>query len=93
MALEVQLITKDNPEQPEKTLVDGIHTVIFVADDGNTDAVNIAAAEAAVQAAGHAIPDGYFDTLERLGPPTTGIATTDQDIIVILPRASTRVIA
>ena len=93
MVASIFLVQKANAESPNLTIVDDIHAVIINADDASTDAVNIAEAEATVQAAGHPIPDGYFDTIQQLGVPTGGIMTTDEDAIIILRRTTTEVIA
>lgn len=45
-----------------KALVDGIDTVFINDDDLDSEATVLADAQAAVLAAGHAIPDNYFDS-------------------------------
>lgn len=93
MVAALYLVSKANPENPNLTLVDGIHACIVNADDGGSSAVTIAEAEATLQGAGYPVPDGYFDTVEQLGVPTGGIMTTDEDLILIRNRDRVDVIA
>lgn len=86
MVAQVYLVTKAGADGPEKTNVDDIHACLINADDGGTDADTIVDAETKLQAAGHPIPDGYFDTVQLIGPPTAGIMTTDLDVVLFLRR-------
>ena len=93
MAAQIYLLTKANADVPSATYIDDIHACIINSDDGGADAVKIAEAEALIRTAGHPVPDPYFDTVQLLGPPTAGIMTTDEDMILILRRGTTEVIA
>ena len=93
MAAQIYLITKASSDAPNQTYIDDIHAAIINSDDGSADSVKIAELEAVVQGLGHPIPDGYFDTVQLLGPPTAGIMTTDEDAILLLRRTKTESIA
>lgn len=93
MAAQVYLVTKANADKPSLTIIDDIHAALINSDDGGSDAVKIAELEAVIQANGHPIPSGYFDTVQLIGPPTAGVMTTDEDVILILRRTKTEVIA
>lgn len=88
MAASMVLITKSNPEQPEKRLINGIHAVVINTDDAGSDAVMIAEAEAVLVANGHPVPSGYFDTVTKLAD-----LGTDEDTVIIEPRNQTFIIA
>lgn len=93
MAAQLYLVTIAESDSPNKQMVDRINACIVNADDGGTAADTIVDAETVMQAAGIAIPDGYFDTVQLLGPPTAGIMTTDLDVIVLRDRGKTELIA
>jgi len=93
MAAQIYLLTKAEATHPEKTIIDDIHACIINSDDGGADSVKIAEAVAVIQGLGHPIPDGYFDTVQLLGPPTAGVMTTDEDTILILRRHTEESIA
>ncbi len=93
MAAQIYLVTKAQSQQPEQTLIDGIYAMLINADDGSSDAVNIAEAVATAVAAGHPLHSGYFDTIQLIGPPTLGIMTTNEDAILFLPRSKVEIIA
>ncbi len=93
MVAQIYLITRASSDKPNLTNVDDIHACIINSDDGGADSVKIAEAEAVVQGLGHPIPGGYFDTVQLLGPPTAGIMTTDEDLILLLRRTKEEVIA
>lgn len=93
MAAQIYLISKAESQKPVRKLIDQVHAVIVNSDDGGSDAVKIAEAIASANALGFKLPSGYFDTVELLGPPTAGIMTTDEDIIVLTDRGTTRAIA
>lgn len=93
MAAQIYLISKAESQKPVRALIDQVHAVIANSDDGGTDAVIIAEAVASAQALGFNLPADYFDTVEILGPPTAGIMTTDEDIIVLTDRSQARQIA
>lgn len=86
MVAQLYLVTKANADVPSATYVDDIHACIVNSDDGGTAADTIVDAETVIQANGHPIPDGYFDTVQLLGPPTAGIMTTDLDTVLVLRR-------
>jgi len=88
MAEALYLITKTSPGGPEKTLIDGIHSCLINSDNGGSDATKIAEAEAKIQAAGHAIPSGYFDTVTAIADLSAGPLDTDEDVLLILPRST-----
>jgi len=85
MVAAVYILRKDG----NQATVDGIVGAIVNADDGGSEAVTIAEAIATAQAAGHALPDGYFTsalaTLTDLG--------TDEDAVFFTDRGRTEVIA
>ncbi len=93
MAAQIYLITKVDAVDPVQTYVNDIYACLINSDDGSADAVKIAEAEAVIQGLGHPIPDGYLDTVELVGPPTAGIMTTDEDVILFLRRSTDRAIA
>jgi hypothetical protein len=93
MAAALYYVTKSDAGNPAHTYIDDIRGAIVNADDGGSDAVTIAEAIATAVAAGHPLPDGYFDTVELLGLPTGGIMDTDEDAIILTRRGDTRVIA
>ena len=93
MAAQIYLITKAGADAPEKTNVDDIHACIMNLDDGDAESVHVEEAVTAVEALGHPVGTGYFTTEQLLGPPTAGIMTTDQDIILILRRTKEEAIA
>lgn len=93
MAAQLYLVTKSGSEAPSSTLINGIHAMIVNADDGGSAATTIAEAVATAQAAGHPLNDTYFDTVELLGPPTSGIMDTDEDALIFINRTIQRVIA
>lgn len=93
MAAQLYLVQKANADSPSETVINDLHCMIINADDGSTDAVNIAEAVATAREAGHPIPDGYFDTIQQIGAPTGGIMDTNEDAIIILRRTTTEVIA
>jgi hypothetical protein len=93
MAAGIFLVSKAGSEDPNQTYVNNIHAAIVNADDGDTDATIIAEAVAAAVGLGHPLRDEYFDTVEQLGVPTSGIMTTDLDAIVLLTRGTDREIA
>lgn len=64
-------------------IIDGIEVVVINNDNLDSEAVTITGAEAALVAAGHAIPTGYFDTAV-LGLAATQL-DTDQDLIAMGP--------
>jgi hypothetical protein len=93
LAAALYLVTIANSHQPNKQLVNRVIGAIVNADDGGTSADTIVDAETAIQAAGIAIPDGYFNTVQLLGLPTGGVMTTDTDVIVLHDRGKTESIA
>jgi hypothetical protein len=93
MAAAIYLVTKAESEKPVYKSINDVHAMIVNADDGGSDADTIAEAIAAAVGLGHKLPDGYFDTVEKLGVETGGIITTDLDAIVLLRRGTDREIA
>jgi hypothetical protein len=59
MVEELTLIQKSNVGGEE--VIDGIYAVLINADDAQTDAQTAAEAVAQLIAAGHPVPDTYFD--------------------------------
>ena len=92
MAAQIYLLTIAESDSPNKQIVDEIYACLVNSDDGGSDAVKIAEAEAVIQAA-HAIPDGYFDTVQLIGPETGGVMDTDEDVILLRGRGKTEFIA
>jgi len=88
MAEALYLVTKSASNDPSATLIDGIHAVLINSDDGGSDAQIITEAETAVQGHGHAIPDGYFDTVSAVGDLTSGPLPDDTDIMIFHPRTT-----
>lgn len=93
MALQLYLVSKSGSEAPSSTLINGLHAMVVNADDGGAASVTIAEAIATANAMGHPLHDGYFDTVELLGPPTAGIMTTDGDALILRTRGIERSIA
>lgn len=93
MAAGIFYVSKLNAANPTYKYINDVHAMIVNADDGDSDAVIIAEAITAGVALGHKLPDGYFNTVEQLGVPTSGIMTTDLDAIVLLRRGTDREIA
>ena len=93
MAAQIYLYTKLNADNPALTNVDDIHAVIMNQADTESAADRLIAAVVAVEALGHPVGSGYFDTEQLLGPPTAGIMTTDLDTILILRRTKEEAIA
>jgi hypothetical protein len=93
MAAQIYLVTKSGADAPSSTLINGIFAMIVNADDGSAASVTIAEAIATANAKGHPLHDGYFDTVEKLGPPTGGIMTTDEDALIFVNRGIVRDIA
>ena len=93
MAAAIYLLTRGSAYQPEKLIINDIHAMIVNADDGDNDAAKIAEGVATAVAAGHPLPTGYFDTVQKLGVETGGVMTTDEDAIILLRRSKTEVIA
>jgi len=70
--------------KPPHTLVDGIDVVFINNDDLDNEATTIADAQAAVLAAGHAIPANYFTSAAlALG---VGNLDTDGDCVIAKDR-------
>lgn len=82
MAAALYLVSKGSPENPDNTIINGVHAMVVNADDGGSDAVIIAEAEATAVAQGHPLPSGYFDTVQLLGVPTGGIIATDEEAVI-----------
>tara|TARA_R110000824_G_scaffold396286_2_gene597651 strand:- start:327 stop:608 length:282 start_codon:yes stop_codon:yes gene_type:complete len=81
MAETLFLVNKGS--QVGATFVNEINACLINSDDGDTDAVVIAAAEAQCVAAGHAVPGGYFDTVLDIGAaPGTGALGDDDDCYI-----------
>ncbi len=93
MAAAIYLVTRAGAESPETMIINDLWAMIINADDGDADAVKIAEAVATAVAAGHPLPTGYFDTVQKLGVETGGIMDTDEDAIILLRRSKTEVIA
>lgn len=90
MAAQIYLISKADAEEPSDTYYNDVHVCLINSDDGAADSVKIAEAIAQARVLGHPLPDGYFDTVELIGPPTAGIMSTDEDCIVFLRRGDDR---
>lgn len=91
MVAQVYLVKVDNPEDPVKTLIDGIHVVLTNADDGDSEATIIAEVVATANANGIPLPDGYFDTAEQFN--TTAGFDADEDAMFVAHRRRVDVIA
>lgn len=86
MAEGLFLVYKSNAADPSAQLVDGIHAVLVNSDDGSTTAEIIADAIASCVAGGHALPSGYFDTVNNIDSMSAGLLPTDLDVCIFLPR-------
>ena len=64
MAIVANILTK-SVSGGQNDIINGIYGMVFATDTvtNNTDALVIAAAVAALVAAGHPVPDSYFDTV------------------------------
>ena len=91
MAAALHLVTRtDQGVNDDRNLV---REVIFNKDDGDTAAVIIQAAVDAMNLAtpvdadaAKAYPDGYFDTVNKIGLTPSGVLATDLDILAFAPR-------
>lgn len=79
MAAAIWIVRKSTTNKAET--IDGIETVIINNDSLDNEATTIAGAEAALQAAGYDIPDGYFDTAALA--LAAGQLDTDQDLVAM----------
>lgn len=61
----------------KQDIIDGIETVVVNNDDGDSEAVTLAAVEAALVALGHPVPSGYFDSADL----ALTDMSTDMDLI------------
>lgn len=74
MAAAIWYVRKTNSETPSTTLIDGIHSAITNADDGDSEATVIAEVETTM-----GLPAGYFDSaVLALG---VGNLDADQDAV------------
>ena len=79
MAAAIWIVRRSTDNRTD--VIDGIETVVINNDDLDNEATTIAGAEAALQAAGYAIPDGYFDSADLA--LAAGQLDTDQDLIAM----------
>jgi len=81
MVATVFIVRKDVADK--ETIIDGITTVVINSDSADTEAAVLTATEAALVAAGHAIPTGYFNTADQWN--AAGQIDTDDDMLIFGP--------
>ena len=89
MAEALYLVTRTDAARRMGT-INGINAVLINADDGGNDAATIADAVAQCVAGGHAIPTGYFDTVDEVGDLTSGSHKDDLDCTIFLAEGKTQ---
>jgi len=67
----------------KETIINGITTVIVNEDSLDSEATVLAATEAALVAAGHPIPTGYFNSADQWN--VAGQIDTDEDKLIFGP--------
>lgn len=85
MAAALYLVKKAS----DQTLVNGIDQVLINNDDADADALILTNTTAALQAAGQAVPDNYFDTVTAV----SAIAYLDAEFDYIAIKTISEVVA
>lgn len=67
----------------KETIIDGITTVVINSDSVDSEATVLTATEAALVAAGHPIPTGYFNSADQWN--AAGQIDTDEDLLIFGP--------
>ena len=80
MAEAIYLVTRRH--NLGQGLVNGLFAAVVNSDDGGSDAVKLAEADARAVAAGHAITSPYFDTVVGVIGTSTGLVADDTDAIL-----------
>lgn len=81
MAEAIYLVQKN--AGPGQHVVNGLFAALINADNGGTDAVIMAAADAQAVAAGHAIPSPYFDVAPVLITAASGALNDNHDCFLM----------